>query len=417
MFKNIQFFACGIMPSITNSFGAYSCYLALSDLDTVTDLRDAVAAGDVTAAHSRPVHYADIAPTLAKVDAACGGAHLPAMAFFELLAEPIRIVCIWMAFGLLYFGYAHGGPLQMRALEMVRVDAADGDLDASDHKKQARVDKKGAKALRGGEGREHDEVEVRFTHAEEERAHRAAIKAIDPKRESVRHGHMLKYIMFYDILMTIAIMFYFGSKYCAHCKLSNTLFVGVDNPWSLKWLLPGTDDFKTVLLSEEGDYGLSQNFWNSWESCGFRPESQHPPSNTIPFTALADWPFALRASQVRLPELGDRADLPVGARGAGGPGPCSAPPRSPSLHSLHSRPLFRRMSFIVFSLLAPCSRCSPFRSSSLCCRWASTSSLASTPLRTTRRGCWWCASEKRPSRAPPFPALLPPPLLVFRVHA
>ncbi len=32
---------------------------------------------------------------------------------------------------------------------------------------------------------------------------------------------MLKYIMFYDILMTISIMFYFGSTYCVHCKLSD----------------------------------------------------------------------------------------------------------------------------------------------------------------------------------------------------
>ena len=183
------------MPSITASFGAFSCYMALSDLDKVTDLRDDVqegiivaAGGDVATAAAggggggagRALHgiaYEDIAPTLAKVDAACGGAHLPAMAFFELLAEPIRIVCIWMAFGLLYFGYAHGGPLQMKALEMVRVDAADGDLDASDHKKQAKVDKKGAGALKGSAGGREEAVEVRFTHAEEKRAHRAAIRA------------------------------------------------------------------------------------------------------------------------------------------------------------------------------------------------------------------------------------------------
>ena len=46
-----------------------------------------------------------------------------------LLVEPLRAVCIWTAFGLLVCGYATGGEEKLRALERVRIDAADGRLD------------------------------------------------------------------------------------------------------------------------------------------------------------------------------------------------------------------------------------------------------------------------------------------------
>ena len=44
----------------------------------------------------------------------------------QLFAEPLRIGVIWFAFGLLACGYAHGGPGQLAALELRRLDAADG---------------------------------------------------------------------------------------------------------------------------------------------------------------------------------------------------------------------------------------------------------------------------------------------------
>lgn len=38
------------------------------------------------------------------------------MFFYAALMEPVRILLVWVAFGLLWFGYAHGGKEEILAL-------------------------------------------------------------------------------------------------------------------------------------------------------------------------------------------------------------------------------------------------------------------------------------------------------------
>ena len=54
---------------------------------------------------------------------------VPSSVVLDLLAEPLRVGVVWLAYGLLACGHAHGGAAQLAALEMRRLDAADGALD------------------------------------------------------------------------------------------------------------------------------------------------------------------------------------------------------------------------------------------------------------------------------------------------
>lgn len=95
VFKTVQFLACGVWPSITQTVEHFTC------LDHVYD----------------------------GVPNQCVG--MSAYVKGEFMLEPLRYATIWYCFFLLYTGRAYGGLEQLEALEAVRVDLADGELDGS----------------------------------------------------------------------------------------------------------------------------------------------------------------------------------------------------------------------------------------------------------------------------------------------
>ena len=72
-------------------------------------------------------HVACLEGELDALPASCTA--VPSSVVLDLLAEPLRVGVVWLAYGLLACGHAHGGAAQLAALEMRRLDAADGALD------------------------------------------------------------------------------------------------------------------------------------------------------------------------------------------------------------------------------------------------------------------------------------------------
>lgn len=117
-------------------------------------------------------------------------------AFYWLVfAEPVRLLVVWLAFGMLASGYATGGKEELLALEQVRLDAADGSLDDGvDHKKLKK---------------DPSFVDDSFIpDAEIDAAVAAARKKLGAK---TRTGGVLKYFLIYDLCAALYCVFSFSS--------------------------------------------------------------------------------------------------------------------------------------------------------------------------------------------------------------
>ena len=106
---------------------------------------------------------------------------------FEIACEPLRVIVVWAAFALLWCGHARGGREEIIALETVRIDAADGELDGSRDIAKLRA------AERKGE-------EMQASHAiDDDEVHAASEAARKKFNASVAHGGFLGYFMLYDL--------------------------------------------------------------------------------------------------------------------------------------------------------------------------------------------------------------------------
>ena len=120
---------------------------------------------------------------------------VPSYIVAELLVEPLRVGVVWLAYGLLACGHAHGGAAQRAALEMRRLDVADGALDGvmSGRSRSGRA--ASGTAYGGG-----------ISKSQMRSAHRAALNALGAAASSVRSGGALPYFMLYDVCVTLLIM-------------------------------------------------------------------------------------------------------------------------------------------------------------------------------------------------------------------
>jgi hypothetical protein len=115
-YKIQQFLFSGVVPLTTFMWSVFYCLrdgVALSDEALDFDARLAPCTGMYTA----PSTAADYA---------------------NWLAELLRVLCVWHAFWQLR-RHAHGGEAQWRALEFVRLDLADGELDGKLDRRKARA--------------------------------------------------------------------------------------------------------------------------------------------------------------------------------------------------------------------------------------------------------------------------------------
>ena len=115
-------------------------------------------------------------------DCATGAPGTHSTFIYEIVVEPIRIVILWLAFALLACGYARGGREELFALEAVRIDAADGQLDGV-------RDLKLLRKLSLEEGR------VSYTSWQ-----MAALNARAAHGVQRRTGGVLPYFLLYDVL-------------------------------------------------------------------------------------------------------------------------------------------------------------------------------------------------------------------------
>jgi len=228
-FKTIQALTCGVLPSVLDSGFRFNCRLAVSNLDHARTAAFAATlpfgeAGELDAG-KEAVHQMGAAvkhgvlsalnvtehiEALRLVHEECGvDAHSLAQ-HVEVYAEPARILTVWLAYALLRFGYARGGYTQLKVLEHVRTDAADGTLDGTGRREAKQQDLTG------------ESVEVRFTATEERMARRAALHALDPDGSKTTRRHrkgILRVVMIFDIVQTICVFVYFGVMYLRSCGL------------------------------------------------------------------------------------------------------------------------------------------------------------------------------------------------------
>lgn len=113
-FKGFQFLSSGLIAMTFASAKMFRCAADMRHINQVL-----ASAGDGN--EPQWVH-----------DACATGAPGTHKTFWiEVMVEPVRILLIWTAFVLLKTGFARGGKNEIRALEKVRIDAADGSLDGT----------------------------------------------------------------------------------------------------------------------------------------------------------------------------------------------------------------------------------------------------------------------------------------------
>lgn len=129
---------------------------------------------------------------------------VPAYVVAELLVEPLRVGVVWLAYGLLACGHAHGGAAQRAALEMRRLDVADGALDGvmSGRSGSGRA---GSGTSNGGGTSGGRSKGISISKSQMRSAHRAALNALGAAASSVRSGGALPYFMLYDVCVTVLI--------------------------------------------------------------------------------------------------------------------------------------------------------------------------------------------------------------------
>ena len=117
---------------------------------------------------------------------------------FEIACEPLRLVVVWAAFALLWCGHARGGREEIVALETVRIDAADGDLDGTRDIDKLRAAESKGEAMEASHSIDDDEV-----HAANEEAR---------KKFNVKTGYggYLGYFMVVDLFAFSACCGFFG---------------------------------------------------------------------------------------------------------------------------------------------------------------------------------------------------------------
>ena len=137
--------------------------------------------------------------------------------FFTYLVwfEPLRNILTWSAFYLLWSGRAHGGSLEIEALENARLDAADGSLDVD-------VDREYLRSLRNVSDEEagvHEMMsrEKSISIAEMNKAiaaHRALIERREKEaaewegrdeKAMIRRGGRLRFFMIYDLVVFVVV--------------------------------------------------------------------------------------------------------------------------------------------------------------------------------------------------------------------
>jgi hypothetical protein len=102
--------------------------------------------------------------------------------------EPVRIIMVWLAFLLLRCGYAYGGKDEITALENVRQDMADGQLDGV----------RDLRALRQQDGDLDDHEAQDLDDDEIDAAVQAARKKIGVQH---RRGGLLPSLLIYDLVV------------------------------------------------------------------------------------------------------------------------------------------------------------------------------------------------------------------------
>ena len=107
---------------------------------------------------------------------------------WEIAMEPVRLLFVWWAFGLLWCGHASGGLEEVMALEEVRIDAADGTLDG---RKDVGLLREAGLSIVSRTSFDASYVQVVTDDAR--RRHGA-------KR---RHGGVLPYFLVYDVLAAL----------------------------------------------------------------------------------------------------------------------------------------------------------------------------------------------------------------------
>ncbi|KAL1507108.1 hypothetical protein AB1Y20_007964 [Prymnesium parvum] len=119
------------------------------------------------------------------------------MFVYAAVMEPVRIVLVWVAFSLLWFGYAHGGKEEILALENVRQDMADGKLDGV----------RDLKALR----EQDTELDRHEAEASAEYEIDAAVQRARKKFSTFRRtGGFLPYFLVYDLLAAAYVAWCYG---------------------------------------------------------------------------------------------------------------------------------------------------------------------------------------------------------------
>jgi hypothetical protein len=180
-----QLYRCALGPdmNVEESWrAAIAAYKANKGANT-TEMAQAVASASFVGASPDFSPCSEVSP----------GSNDPSFKYL-CYAEPVRIVIVWVAFGILWSGHAWGGKKEIQALEMVRTDLADGALD-------------GVASLEDtAEGDEGGVVDV--ADSQVSAAVNTARRQLGARRGK---GGILPYLLIYDVVVALfSIWIYFG---------------------------------------------------------------------------------------------------------------------------------------------------------------------------------------------------------------
>lgn len=108
----------------------------------------------------------------------------------QACAEVVRILLVWLAFALLGCGYAHGGRGEILALERVRQDGADGELD-------------GERDIVRLRAQDTDIEEDERDYLDDEEIDAAVTRERLQLGVARRTGHCLPWFLLYDVLVCV----------------------------------------------------------------------------------------------------------------------------------------------------------------------------------------------------------------------
>jgi hypothetical protein len=159
------------------------------------------------------------------VDLICSGfapASTP-LARLTLALEPLRLLTAWAAFVLCVSGYARGGEEQLKALEEIRLDAADGTLDGKHDRAKAES--------RERHGDHSDDEVLGNEQIFEECEKRRAGQMVKPRR-----GRLMPYFLVYDacaLALTLVLFLPQALQTNHHAWMNWTTFFYVNSVYAI----------------------------------------------------------------------------------------------------------------------------------------------------------------------------------------